>query len=79
MQLPDVNVLVYAHRLESPEHERYAEFLSALARGPEPFGLSELGASRLRRIVNKLQKFGRRRHPPQMLSSSSNGCAVGPR
>jgi toxin-antitoxin system PIN domain toxin len=51
MQLPDVNVLIYAHRLESPEHERYAEWLERLARGPEPFALSELGASGFVRIV----------------------------
>jgi predicted nucleic acid-binding protein len=24
MQLPDVNVLIYAHREDAPEHERYA-------------------------------------------------------
>jgi hypothetical protein len=24
MQLPDVNVLIYAHRLDAPEHDRYA-------------------------------------------------------
>jgi toxin-antitoxin system PIN domain toxin len=46
-----VNVLVYAHRSESPEHARYAEWLRALAAGPEPFGLSELGASGFVRIV----------------------------
>lgn len=51
MQLPDVNVLIYAHRVESPEHERYAEWLTRLAGGPEPFGLSELGASGFVRIV----------------------------
>jgi toxin-antitoxin system PIN domain toxin len=49
--LPDVNVLVYAHRAESPEHERYAEWLQGLADGAEPFGLSELGASGFIRIV----------------------------
>jgi hypothetical protein len=51
MLLPDVNVLIYAHRLESPEHDRYAEWLARLAVGPEPFGLSELGASGFVRIV----------------------------
>jgi toxin-antitoxin system PIN domain toxin len=51
MQLPDVNVLIYAHRLESPEHQRYAEWLTALAQGQQPFGLSELGASAFVRIV----------------------------
>jgi uncharacterized protein len=49
--LPDVNVLIYAHRLESPEHDRYADWLRHLAAGPEPFGLSELGASGFIRIV----------------------------
>lgn len=51
MQLPDVNVLVYAHRSESPEHTRYAEWLVRLAEGPEPFALSEWGASGFVRIV----------------------------
>jgi toxin-antitoxin system PIN domain toxin len=49
--LPDVNVLIYAHRLESPEHARYAEWLRDLAGGPEPFALSEIGASGFVRIV----------------------------
>jgi toxin-antitoxin system PIN domain toxin len=49
--LPDVNVLIYAHRAESPEHSRYTEWLRRLAEGPEPFGLSELGASGFTRIV----------------------------
>ena len=51
MQLPDVNILIYAHRVESPEHERYAEWLTNAAQGPEPFALSELGASGFVRIV----------------------------
>ena len=51
MQLPDVNILIYAHRAESPEHERYAEWLTHTAQSPEPFALSELGASGFVRIV----------------------------
>lgn len=51
MLLPDVNVLVYAHRRESPDHDRYAEWLTRLAEGPEPFALSELVASGFVRIV----------------------------
>lgn len=51
MLLPDVNVLIYAHRAESPEHSRFADWLRALAGGPEPFGLSELAASAFVRIV----------------------------
>jgi uncharacterized protein len=41
MLLPDVNVLVYAHRSEAPEHAAYAAWLQRLATGPEPFALSE--------------------------------------
>lgn len=51
MLLPDVDVLIYAHRAESPDHDRYADWLIRLARGREPFGLSELGASGFVRIV----------------------------
>jgi hypothetical protein len=49
--LPDVNILIYAHRVESPEHERYAEWLRRLATASEPFALSELGCSAFVRIV----------------------------
>ena len=41
MQMPDVNILVYAHREETPGHERYASWLTALAAGSGPFALSE--------------------------------------
>lgn len=51
MLLPDVNVLIYAHRAESPEHTRYADWLRRLVEGPGPFALSELGASGFIRIV----------------------------
>ena len=51
MLLPDVNILIYAHRSESPEHERYAQWLRDVAGGAEPFGLSELGGSAFVRIV----------------------------
>ncbi len=37
----DVNVLVYAHRVETPAHVRYAAWLRELAEGPEPFALSQ--------------------------------------
>jgi toxin-antitoxin system PIN domain toxin len=49
--LPDVNILVYAHRAESPDHARYAEWLTALAEGDEPYGFSDLIAAGFVRIV----------------------------
>lgn len=51
MLLPDVNVLIYAHRKESPEHERYAEWLRTLATSSEPYALSEVGLAGFVRIV----------------------------
>jgi toxin-antitoxin system PIN domain toxin len=54
VQLPDVNVLVYAHREDAGEHARYADWLRALARGDEPFALGEIVlASFLRVVTNK--------------------------
>jgi toxin-antitoxin system PIN domain toxin len=49
--LPDVNVLVYAHRAESPDHVQYADWLRDLVERPEPYALSELGAAGFVRIV----------------------------
>lgn len=58
MLLPDVNVLVYAHRRDAiPEHHRYAEWLTDLATGPEPFALSVLALSGLVRIVTNPRVF----------------------
>jgi len=49
--LPDVNILIYSHRAESPDHPRYAEWLRALAEGDEPYAVSDLGCSGFVRIV----------------------------
>jgi uncharacterized protein len=42
MQMPDANVLIYAHREEAHDHERYAGWLTELVAGPEPFALSTM-------------------------------------
>ena len=58
MLLPDVNVLVYAHRRDSiPSHAEYAEWLSGLATGPEPFALSVLALSGFVRITTSDRVF----------------------
>ena len=51
MQIPDVNVLIYAFRPDTPEHERFRVWLQLLAEGEEPFGLSELVCSGFVRVV----------------------------
>jgi len=55
--LPDVNVLIYAHRAESPEHAAYARWLTDTVNGREPFGLSELVLSSVVRIVTNPRVF----------------------
>lgn len=51
MLLADVNVLVYAHRPESPRADEHHAWLSQAVQGPEPFGVSELVLSSFVRIV----------------------------
>jgi toxin-antitoxin system PIN domain toxin len=51
MRMPDVNLLVYAHRREDPDHTFYRSWLEALANGPEPFALSSLVAVSFVRVV----------------------------
>ena len=51
MLMPDVNVLVYAHREDEAWHELYAGWLSQTIDGPEPFALSVLVAVGFLRIV----------------------------
>lgn len=57
MQLPDVNVLIYAHREDAPEHERYARWLQALTTSDEPFALSDVVLSGFLRIVTNPRIF----------------------
>jgi toxin-antitoxin system PIN domain toxin len=51
MQLPDMNVLICAHREDAPEHERYAAWLQMLTTSDEPFALSDVVLSSFLRIV----------------------------
>ena len=57
MQMPDVNVLVYAHREETPGHSRYAAWLTKLAGSPEPFALSELVLHGFLRVATNRRIF----------------------
>jgi uncharacterized protein len=57
MQLPDVNVLIYAHREDAPEHERYAAWHRALTASDEPFALSDVVLSGFLRVVTNPRIF----------------------
>ena len=55
--MPDVNVLVFAHRPRSAEHEAIARTLASLAEAEEPYALSELVLSGFLRIVTNRSIF----------------------
>src|SRR5439155_19088307 len=57
MRLPDVNVLIYAHREDAAEHDRYAALLLALTAADEPFALSEVVLAGFLRIVTNPKIF----------------------
>jgi len=57
MRMPDVNVLVYAHREETANHKRYADWLIALATGDEPFALAEPVLQGFVRVVTNPKIF----------------------
>jgi toxin-antitoxin system PIN domain toxin len=58
MQMPDVNVLVYAHYKNAIEHDRYREWLTDLTKRQEPFALSELVLHGFLRVVTNQRVFG---------------------
>jgi toxin-antitoxin system PIN domain toxin len=55
--MPDVNVLVNAHREGADEHARYAEWLSGLVTGAAPFALSELVLHGFLRVITNPRIF----------------------
>jgi toxin-antitoxin system PIN domain toxin len=57
MELPDVNVLIYAHREDAPEHDKYAAWLTTLVAGAAPFALSSVTLGGFLRIVTNSSIF----------------------
>lgn len=51
MILVDVNLLIYAYRVDAAEHLRHRDWLESAISGPHPFGMSELILSSFVRIV----------------------------
>ena len=51
MILPDVNVLVYAHREDSVDHIRYRQWLEAVVNSGQPYGISDQVLSGFLRVV----------------------------
>lgn len=57
MLMPDVNVLVYAHRADEEVHAEYRDWLEALVDGAAPFALSALVAVGFVRIVTNKRVY----------------------
>ena len=55
--MPDVNVLVYAHRQDETWHEAYRGWLEEALDGPQPFVLSVLVAVGFVRIVTNARIY----------------------
>lgn len=58
MILPDVNVLVYAHRQDSTRHADYRDWLNQILRSDAAFGISDLVLSGFLRVVTHPRIFG---------------------
>lgn len=67
MFLMDVNVLVYAHREDTPEHSAYREWLESTINDTVPYGYSALVLSGFLRVVTHPRIF----EVPSALSSAT--------
>jgi toxin-antitoxin system PIN domain toxin len=66
MVLFDVNVLVYAHRADAPNHTAYRQWLEGIVNGPTAYGVSELVISGFMRVVTHPRVFD----PPSTFSEA---------
>lgn len=57
MLLPDVNVLVYAHREDLPRHVEYRDWLADLVASPSSYGMADLVLSGFLRVVTHPRVF----------------------
>lgn len=73
MLAPDVNVLVYAHRAELPEHTACRTWLEGLVNTDAAFGLADLVLSGFVRIVTHPRVF---RHPTPLADALAAAAAL---
>ncbi len=57
MLLVDVNVLVYAHRPEAPDHAAVRAWLAGVTAGPQQFGMSDMVLSGFVRVVTNRRVY----------------------
>ena len=66
MILPDVNVLVYAHRVDAPNHAAYHRWLEEVINSDQAYGLSDIVLSGFLRIVTHPRIFD----PPSNIAAA---------
>lgn len=59
MILPDVNVLIYAFRTDSAEHERYRSWLESIINGAEAYGVAPQVLGAVVRVTTHPRIFSR--------------------
>lgn len=57
MDLPDVNVLVYAHREDVADHQKYRTWLEHLCNRQEAYGLADIVLSGFVRVITSRAIF----------------------
>lgn len=66
MILPDVNVLVYAHREDAHGHTAYRAWLEGVINGDQAYGLADVVLSGFLRVVTHPRVF----HPPSTMDQA---------
>jgi toxin-antitoxin system PIN domain toxin len=66
MILPDVNVLVYAHREDAPDHALYRTWLEGVINGDQAYGMADLVLSGFLRVVTHPKIFS----PPSTMGKA---------
>ena len=66
MILPDVNILVYAHREDSTDHTAYREWLESVITSDQVYGIADIVLSGFLRIVTHPRIF----NPPSSMEQA---------
>ena len=70
MILMDMNILVYAHRSDAPNHKAMREWLETIVNGDQAYGISDLVLSGFLRIVTHPSVFS----PPSTMDAALAFC-----
>ncbi|MGH6893260.1 MAG: type II toxin-antitoxin system VapC family toxin [Dongiaceae bacterium] len=68
--MPDVNVLIYSHREDAPEHDRYASWLRGVVQADEPLAAADIVLAGFLRIVTNGKIFD----PPTPMKTAIAFC-----